>query len=137
MPVRTLGVAFLVVVALAFTAFGIDDLLMSSLPPMHREYFSRLPGGASPEVESLVYYMFDGQGGLFLGSGLSLLVLAAGPIRRGDRLAIAAAAPIVVFGSAGIILCLYNMHARIGVPAGLLAVGLVGLALCLIKSRAA
>lgn len=132
---RRLGVGMLLLVGLAFAAFGVDDLRMDAPPPMHERYFARIPGGAAPEVESLVLYMFDGQGGLFLGSGLALLVLAAGPIRRGERSALAAAAAIVVCGSAGILWGLYQMGAGLGIPAGLLAVGVAGAALCFPGSR--
>lgn len=133
---RRLGVAMLVLVGLAFTAFGVDDILMDPPPPMHERYFARIPGGVPPELASLVLYMFDGQGGLFLGSGLALLLLAARPIPRGDRFALAAGLAIVLFGSAGIILCLYEMGAGFGIPVWLLAIGLAGSALCLPGPRA-
>jgi hypothetical protein len=103
---------------------------------MQERYFARIPGGVAPEVESLVLYMFDGQGGLFLGSGLALLVLAAGPIRRGDGHALAAALAIVVCGSAGILWALYQMAAGLGIPAALLVIGVAGSELCLPGSRA-
>jgi hypothetical protein len=132
-PLRRLGVALLMLVGLAFSAFGVDDLRMTAPPPMHERYFARIPGGASPEVASLVLYMFDGQGGLFLGSGLAVLVLSAGPIRRGDRHALAAAFLIVLCGSAGVIWCLHQMGAGLGIPVGLLAVGLAGSVLCVAR----
>jgi len=80
---RRLGVLMLLLVGLAFAAFGVDDLRMDAPPPMHERYFARIPGGAAPQVESLVLYMFDGQGGLFLGSGLVLLVHAFGALALG------------------------------------------------------
>ena len=132
---RRVGVAMLVFVGLAFAAFGVDDVRMDAPPPMHERYFARIPGGVPPEVAALVLYMFDGQGGLFLGSGLALLVLAARPIPRGDRFALAAAFLIVLFGSAGIIPCLYEMGTGFGIPVWLLAIRLAGTALCLARPR--
>jgi hypothetical protein len=126
----------LVLVGIAFVAFGIDDLRMQAPPPMHERYFGRLPTPVPPEVHSLVLYMFDGQGGLFLGSGLALLALAARPIPRGDRFALAAAFAIVLFGNGGIIWCLHEMGAGFGIPVWLLVIGLSGCALCLARSRA-
>lgn len=132
---RRVGVALLMLVGVAFSAFGVDDLRMAAPPPMQERYLARVPGVVAPEVESLVLYMFDGQGGLFLGSGLALLVLAAAPIRRGDGHALAAALAIVVCGSAGILWGLYQMGAGLGIPAALLAMGVAGSALCVPGSR--
>jgi hypothetical protein len=135
-PLHRLGIAMLALVGLAFAAFGVDDLRMSDPPPMHERYFARIPGGVPAEVEDLVLYMFDGQGGLFLGSGLAVLVLAAGPLRKGDRHALAAASLIVLCGSAGILWALHQMGAGLGIPAALLAIGLAGAGLCAARSRA-
>jgi hypothetical protein len=133
---RRLGVAMLALVGLAFAAFGVDDLRMPAPPPMHERYFAAIAGGVPAEVKALVLYMFDGQGGLFLGSGLAVLVLAAGPIRRGDRSALAAAFLIVLCGSAGILWALHQMGAGVRIPVGLLAIGLAGAGLCLPRPRA-
>jgi hypothetical protein len=136
MPVlRAIGVALLTVVALAFMAFGVDDLLMSQLPPMHQTYAERHGLVATEAIVVMVLSVFAGQGGFFFGSGLALLLLAAGPVRRGEHLASAAALALVVFGNAGIVLALHRLGAPFLLLLVLLALGVAGVAACWVARR--
>jgi catechol 2,3-dioxygenase-like lactoylglutathione lyase family enzyme len=127
---RTLGLVLIVAVGLAFVVFGVDDVLLSELPPMHRAYAERLGLELPEPVAAMVLAVFAGQGGFFFGSGLALLLLAAGPVRRGEPFACAAALALVVFGNAGIILHLHRLGAPFGLLATLLALGALGVAAC-------
>lgn len=127
--IQAVGIGLLGLVGLAFCALGIDDIRLTNPPPTHQAYFEKISGNVPPEVHALILYMFDGQGGLFLGAGLAVLILCAGPIRKGDGWALAAALAIVTFGNAGIILGLRNMQASYNVLVVMLVVGVVGAAL--------
>jgi hypothetical protein len=127
---RTLGLVLVVAVGLAFVVFGVDDVLLSELPPMHRAYAERLGLELPEPVAAMVLAVFAGQGGFFFGSGLALLLLAAGPVRRGEPFACAAALALVVFGNAGIILHLHRLGAPFGLLASMLALGALGVAAC-------
>jgi hypothetical protein len=136
--VRTLhrlGLGLLGLVALAFLAFGVDDLTLDAPPPIQQRWFERI-GGVAPEVEALSLAAFDGQGGLFLAAGSALLFLAVIPVRRGERWAIAAAALVVGFGCAGIILAVRQLGGGHGPMDALLGLGLAGCALCSVGGRA-
>jgi hypothetical protein len=78
----------------------------------------------------MVLAVFAGQGGFFFGSGVALLLLAAGPVRCGDSLASAAALALVVFGNAGIILHLHRVGAPFGLLLVMLVLGVGGVAAC-------
>jgi hypothetical protein len=127
---RAIGAALLGVVALAFMAFGIDDVLMSQLPPMHQSYAERNGLVASEALVVMVLSVFAGQGGFFFGSGLALLLLAAGPVRRGEPFASGAALALVVFGNAGIVLALHRLGAPFLLLLALLMLGVAGVAAC-------
>ena len=133
---RHLGPGLIACVGLAFMAFGIDDVTRDAPPPMQERYFERI-GGVSEGVRALALAAFDGQGGLFLASGIALLFLAAIPVRRGERWAIAAAALIVVCGNAGIIVATSQIGAGHLPMDVLLGVGLFGCALSAWSPRAA
>jgi len=132
---RTLGLVLLSLVGLAFLAFGIDDLTMDAPPPMHERYFERI-GGVAPEVRALVLAAFDGQGGLFLASGIALLFLVAIPLRRGERWALLPATAIVVCGYGGITMYTTQIGAGHLPMDVLLGMGLAGSALCWRAPRA-
>jgi hypothetical protein len=122
---RRLGLALIAAVGLAFVAFGVDDVTLDAPPPLQERYFERI-GGVAPEVRAFALATFDGQGGLFLAAGLGLLALAAVPIRRGERWAVATAAAMIVCGNAGIILAVSQLGAGHLPLDLLLAAGLVG-----------
>jgi len=126
---RSLGVGLVGLVGLAFVAFGVDDLTLDAPPPMQERSFERI-GGVSDGGRALSLAAFDGQGGLFLASGIALLSLAAIPIRRGERWAVLAAALIVVCGNAGIILAVTQIGAGHLPLDVLLGIGLAGCGLC-------
>jgi hypothetical protein len=129
---RVVGLSLVVLVGLAFVVFGVDDVLMTELPPMHRAYADRRQLDPSEPVVTMVLAVFAGQGGFFFGSGLALVLLAVGPLRRGDPLVRAAALSLVVFGNAGIIL---HLH-RVGAPFRLLVVLMLLGTLGVLASRA-
>jgi hypothetical protein len=123
---RVVGLSLVVLVALAFVAFGIDDVLMNGLPPVQQAYAERHGVAPSDAVVTMVLSVFAGQGGFFFGSGLALLLLAAGPLRRRDRFAAAAALALIVFGNAGIILALHRLGSPFRLLVAMLVLGAAG-----------
>jgi hypothetical protein len=61
---RRAGVALLVLVGLAFSAFVVDDLRMQAPPPTHQAYFERLSSPVPQEIRSLV--LFIGNAGVIV-----------------------------------------------------------------------
>lgn len=127
---RTTGMVLVVLVGLAFVAFGIDDVLMSRLPPVHQAFAERAGLVDQEATVAMVLAVFAGQGGFFFGSGLALLLLVAGPVRRGDAFGSAAALALVAFGNAGIVLHLHRLGAPFRLIVVLLALGVLGVAMC-------
>jgi hypothetical protein len=134
---RGIGVSLLVLVALAFLAFGIDDVRMTALPPMHQAFADRHELVVPEPAVRMVLSVFAGQGGFFFGSGLALLLLAAGPVRRGEALASAAALSLVVFGNAGIVLALHRLGAPYALLVVILVCGVAGVTACRVARRRA
>jgi hypothetical protein len=132
---RITGIVLLGAVALTFVAFGVDDVRMSQLPPMHQVYAELHGVVVSEPIVVMVLSVFAGQGGFFFGSGLALFLLAAGPVRRGDPLASAAALALVVFGNAGIVLHLHRLGAPFRLLLVLLVLGVAGVAACWVARR--
>lgn len=110
---------------------------MHELPPMHVAYASRHQLAPSEPVVAMVLAVFAGQGGFFFGSGIALLLLAAGPLRRGDPLASAAALALIVFGNGGIILHLLRLGAPFRLLVVMLALGAAGVVACRVARPAA
>jgi len=133
---RVVGLCLVVLVGLAFLAFGVDDVLMTELPPMHQAYADRHRLVPSEPVLAMVLAVFAGQGGFFFGSGLALVLLAAGPLRRGDRFASAAALALVVFGNAGIILHLHRVGAPFSLLLFMMGLGAAGVLACRSSAKA-
>jgi len=132
---RATGVGLLAIVGLAFVAFGVDDVRMSQLPPMHQAYAERHGVVVSDTVVAMVLSVFAGQGGLCFGSGLALLLLGAGPVRRGEPFASGAALALVVFGNAGIVLALQRLEAPFVLLLVLITLGVAGVAACRVARR--
>ncbi len=57
---RATGVGLLAIVGLAFVAFGVDDVRMSQLPPMHQAYAERHGVVVSDTVVAMVLSVFAG-----------------------------------------------------------------------------
>jgi hypothetical protein len=97
---------------------------------MQLAYAERAGLEVTEPVVRMVLSVFAGQGGFFFGAGVALILLAAGPVRRGDLAASGAALALVVFGNAGIILALQRLGARYGLLVGMLVAGVAGIAAC-------
>jgi hypothetical protein len=127
---RIAGLSGVVLVALAFVAFGVDDVRMTTLPPVHEAYADRHQVETPAPVVSMVLAVFAGQGGFFFGSGLALLLLAAGPLRQGEPFACGAALALIVFGNAGIVLHLQRLGSPFRLIVVMLVLGAAGVAAC-------
>jgi hypothetical protein len=65
-------------------AGSLYDLLVPAVPPNHVAYFSAVDGQLDPRYAELDLAMLRSIGGCLLAIGVTTLVLANGPIRRGE-----------------------------------------------------
>jgi hypothetical protein len=82
---RVIGLALLNVGGALVIAGSLYDLLVSSVPPEHLAYLGAVDRQLDPRYAELDLAMLRSIGGCLLAVGLTALVLANGPVRRGER----------------------------------------------------
>jgi len=96
MSPRALGLVFLNVAAVFVVAGSLYDLLVPSVPANHLTYLGAADGRLDPRYAELDLAMLRSIGGCLLAIGVTALVLANGPVRRGEGWARLAVAVLVV-----------------------------------------
>src|SRR5258707_430271 len=81
---RAAGLVFLNVAAVFVIAGSLYDLLVPSVPANHLTYLGAVDGQLDPRYAELDLAMLRSIGGCLLAIGVTALVLANGPIRRGE-----------------------------------------------------
>jgi hypothetical protein len=89
---RTIGLILLNAAGVLVLAGGLYDLLVPSVPANHLAYLGVTDGRLDPRYAELDLALLRSLGGCLLAVGVTALVLANGPVRRGEgwaRLAVA------------------------------------------------
>jgi hypothetical protein len=81
---RVVGLALLNVSGVLVIGGSLYDLLVPSVPSNHLAYLGAVDGQLDPRYAELDLAMLRAIGGCLLAIGLTALVLANGPIRRGE-----------------------------------------------------
>lgn len=81
---RAVGLAFLNVAGVLVIVGALYDLLVPSVPPNHLVYLGATSGAVDPRYAALDLAMLRSIGGCLLAIGVAALVLANGPVRRGE-----------------------------------------------------
>ncbi len=90
---RVLGLVLLNAAGVLVIAGALYDLLVPSVPANHLAYLGAADGRLDPRYAELDIAMLRSIGGCLVAVGVTVLILANGPIRRGEgwaRLAVAA-----------------------------------------------
>jgi len=93
---RILGLVFLNSAAVFVIAGALYDLLVPSVPANHLTYLRAADGQLDPRYAELDLAMLRSIGGCLLAIGVTALMLANGPVRRGEGWARLAVAVLVV-----------------------------------------
>jgi hypothetical protein len=81
---RVVGLALLNVTVVLVIARLLYDLLVPSVPSNHLAYLGAVDGQLDPRYAESDLAMLRSIGGCLLAIGVTVLVLANGPIRRGE-----------------------------------------------------
>jgi hypothetical protein len=84
MSCRAVGLALLNVAGVLVITGSLYDLLVPSVPSEHLAYLGAVDGQVDPRYAELDLAMLRSIGGCLLAVGLTALVLANGPVRRGE-----------------------------------------------------
>ncbi|MFO0913635.1 MAG: hypothetical protein U0795_11810 [Pirellulales bacterium] len=84
MSQRSVGLALLNVAGVLVIVGALYDLLVPSVPQNHLSYVGATDGSLDPRYAALDLAMLRSIGGCLLAIGATALVLANGPIRRGE-----------------------------------------------------
>jgi hypothetical protein len=92
---RWVGLALLNVAGVLVITGSLYDLLVPSVPRNHLAYLGAADGRLDPRYAALDLAMLRAIGGCLLAIGVTALVLANGPVRRGETWARVAVAVLV------------------------------------------
>jgi hypothetical protein len=92
---QTIASVLLYLVAAVLVVFGVISQVLSTMPPHWEGYTGLTTGEHPPLVLDAILILVKAIGFLYIGMGLALAVLTAGPLRRGDRWAHLAIAVLV------------------------------------------
>ncbi len=81
---RAVGLSLLNVAGVLVIVGALYDLLVPSVPPNHLAYLGATSGALDPRYAALDLAMLRSIGGCLLAIGVAVLVLANGPVRRGE-----------------------------------------------------
>jgi uncharacterized protein YjeT (DUF2065 family) len=123
------GLAFLNIAAIFVIAGSLYDLLVPSVPANHLTYLGTADGQLAPRYAELDLAMLRSIGGCLLAIGVTALVLANGPVRRGMVWARLAVAVLVVVAEGNNAYRMYPFGSPWYGPLGFAALAAVGAAL--------
>ena len=92
---RIVGLVLLNLAGVGVIAGSLYDLLVPAVPANHLVYLGVSAGSLDPRFAELDLAMLRSIGGCLMAIGITTLVLANGPIRRGDPRAMATVALLV------------------------------------------
>ena len=82
---RRTGLVLLNMAGILVILGSLYDLLVPAVPPNHLHYVGEAAGQLDPRYAQLDLAMLRSIGGCLLAIGMTTLIIANGPIRRGER----------------------------------------------------
>ena len=122
---RRIGLVLLNVAGVLVIAGALYDLLVPSVPASHLAYLGTAKNRLDPRYAELDLAMLRSIGGCLLAVGVTTLILANGPVRRGERWSVLTAAILVGVAEGNNAYRMYRFNSPWYGPLGfaLLAVG--------------
>ena len=129
MNFRVLGLLFLNVAAVFVIGGSLYDLFVPSVPANHLRYLQAYDGQLDPRFAELDLAMLRSIGGCLLAIGVTALLLANGPVRRGEGWARLAVAILVVLSEGNNAYRMYPFGSPWYAPLGFAVLASTGAAL--------
>jgi hypothetical protein len=117
-------------------AGSLYDLLVPAVPSNHVAYVGAAPDGLDPRYAELDLAMLRSIGGCLLAIGVTTLILAKGPARRGERWALLTAAMLVGVAEGNNAYRMYRFGSPWYGPLGFAVLAIGGAALAMPQRRA-
>lgn len=126
---RAVGLVLLNAAGVLVTAGALYDLLVPSVPANHLAYLGAADGQLDPRYAALDLALLRALGGCLLAVGATALILANGPVRRGEGWARVAVAVLVGVAEGNNAYRMYPFGSPWYGPLGLAALTVAGAAL--------
>jgi hypothetical protein len=133
---RTVGLVLLNMAGVLVIAGALYDLLVPSVPANHLAYVGVATNRPDPRYAELDLAMLRSIGGCLLAVGLTTLILTNGPVRRGERWSLLAAAMLVGVAEGNNAYRMYPFNSPWYGPLGFAMLAIVGAALAMPPRRA-
>jgi hypothetical protein len=124
-----LGLALLNLAGLLVIAGSLYDLLVPAVPANNREYLGVSGGPLDPRLAKLDLAMLRSIGGCLMAIGITTLVLANGPVRRGEGWARVTVAVLVALSEGNNAYRMYRFGSPWYGPLGAAVLAIAGAAL--------
>ena len=128
---RTVGLALLNAGGVLVIAGALYDLLVPSVPANHLAYLGVATHQLEPRYAELDLAMLRSIGGCLLAVGVTTLILANGPVRRGERWSCLAVALLVGLAEGNNAYRMYEFGSPWYGPLGFAVLAIVGAALAM------
>jgi hypothetical protein len=134
---RAVGLVLLNAAGVLVITGALYDLLVPSVPANHLAYLGAPDGRLDPRYADLDLAMLRSIGGCLLAVGVTALILANGPIRRGEGWARLAVAVLVGVAEGNNAYRMYPFGSPWYGPLGFAVLAIVGAALAVPREQAA
>lgn len=132
---RIVGLVLLNMAGLLVIAGSLYDLLVPSVPANHLAYLGVATDRLDPRYAELDLAMLRSIGGCLLAAGVTTLILANGPVRRGERWACLAVAILVGLAEGNNAYRMYAFHSPWYGPLAFAVLAIAGAALAMPSGR--
>jgi hypothetical protein len=126
---RRVGLVLLNVAGVLVIAGALYDLLVPSVPANHLAYLGAATDQLDPRYAELDLAMLRSIGGCLLAIGVTTILLANGPVRRGEPRSLLAAAVLVAVAEGNNAYRMYRFHSPWYGPLGFAVLAVGGAAL--------
>src|SRR5215471_6694202 len=133
---RRIGLVLLNVAGVLVIAGALYDLLVPSVPASHLAYLGTAKNRLDPRYAELDLAMLRSIGGCLLAVGVTTLILANGPVRRGERWSLLTVAILVGVAEGNNAYRMYWFNSSWYGPLGFAVLALVGVALSMPARKA-
>src|SRR5215831_13546602 len=133
---RRVGLVLLNVTGVLVIVGALYDLLVPSVPANHLAYLAAAKDRLDPRYAELDLAMLRSIGGCLLAVGVTTIILANGPVRRGEPWSLLTAAVLVVVAEGNNAYRMYRFNSPWYGPLGFAVLAIAGAALAMPSRRA-